>query len=95
MKIFFTLLIFIASFFFIEQAYSQRILGAFSAGMNMTQVDGDEIYGYHHYGFNIGPSVLFPFTKNKKWSVTLELLFSQAGSYEKYANVDTLPRTYY
>ncbi len=89
MKKFFTLLIFIASFFFIEQAYSQRILGAFSAGMNMTQVDGDEIYGFHHYGFNGGPSVIIPFTKNKKWTVTLELIYSQAGSYQKVGPNDT------
>ncbi len=95
MKKFFTILILILPFLFIKQAYAQRFLGAFSAGVNITQVDGDEIYGYHHYGFNVGPSVLIPFTKNKKWSVTLELLYSQLGSYEKYANVDTLPRPYY
>src|ERR1017187_5070363 len=83
------------SILFIREANAQRIFGALSVGMNITQVDGDEIYGYKHYGLNIGPSVLIPFTKNKKWTVTMELLYSQVGSYEKYANVDTLPRPYY
>ncbi len=70
---------------------AQRFLGAISAGMNLTQVDGDEVYGYNKIGFNGGPSVIFPFGKNRKWSVTMELLYSQNGSYRKgqYANDST------
>jgi Outer membrane protein beta-barrel domain len=65
--------------------------------MNLTQVDGDEIYGFHKAGFNIGPSAIIPFGKNKKWSVNLELLFSQKGSYQKVGPSDTTnePRPYY
>src|ERR1035438_340859 len=87
--------ILLLSIIFIGQGYAQRIQGALSAGVNITQVDGDDIYGFKHYGLNIGPSVLIPFTKSKKWDVQLELLYSQVGSYEKYAPVDTLPRPYY
>jgi hypothetical protein len=90
-----TIFIILISVFFIKEVDGQRILGALSAGVNATQVDGDELYGFKHYGFNIGPSVIIPFTKSKKWSVTMELLFSQYGSYEKYADIDTLPRPYY
>jgi hypothetical protein len=74
---------------FAETSYSQRFQGAFSAGMNLTQVDGDEIYGFYHVGLNAGPSVLMPFTKNKKWTVTLEMDYSQVGSYQKYGPTDT------
>lgn len=81
-------------------AYSQRILGALSAGMNLSQVDGDEKYGFKKAGLNIGPSVIIPFGKNKKWSVTMELLFSQLGSRQKeqYSNdtiADTTTSEYY
>ena len=37
-------------------------------------------------GLNIGPSAIIPFGKNKQWSVTLELLFSQLGSRQKNVN---------
>lgn len=74
------------------QSFSQRFLGAISAGMNLTQVDGDEVYGFKKVGLNIGPSVIFPFGKNKKWSVTMELLFSQQGSNQKstYSATDSI-----
>jgi hypothetical protein len=61
-------------------AFTQRFLGALSAGMNLSQVDGDEKYGFKKVGLNIGPSVILPIGKNKRWSVTMELLFSQLGS---------------
>jgi hypothetical protein len=83
-----------------RNGYSQRILGAVSAGMNLSQVDGDEKYGFKKAGLNIGPSVIIPFGKDKKWSVTMELLFSQLGSRQKeqYVNdsiADTTTSEYY
>jgi hypothetical protein len=70
------------SLLFPGRSVAQHIYGAISAGMNLTQVDGDEKYGYHKVGLNIGPSVIIPFGKTKKWSVTMELLYSQLGSRE-------------
>ena len=95
------LIVFLLLFVLIScNGYSQRILGAVSAGMNLSQVDGDEKYGFKKVGLNIGPSVIIPFGKNKKWSVTMELLFSQLGSRqnEQYINdsiVDTTTSEYY
>ena len=77
------LFIFSFSLILSERSFSQHILGAVSAGINLSQVDGDEVYGYKKIGFNGGPSVIIPFGKDKKWSVTLELLFSQQGSRQK------------
>lgn len=77
------LFIFSFSLILSERSFSQHILGAVSAGINLSQVDGDEVYGYKKIGFNGGPSVIIPFGKDKKWSVTLELLFSQLGSRQK------------
>lgn len=64
-----------------EKLYSQRILGALSLGMNLTQVDGDEFFGFHKFGLNVGPMVILPFGPKKNWSVSMELLYSQKGSY--------------
>jgi hypothetical protein len=67
--------------FFSSEAKAQRILGAVSLGMNLTQVDGDEFFGYNKIGLNVGPMVAVPFGKKKNWSASLELLYSQKGSY--------------
>jgi Outer membrane protein beta-barrel domain len=66
--------------FYASTVKAQRILGAMSIGMNITQVDGDEYFGYHKIGLNIGPMVAIPFGKKKNWSVSMELLYSQKGS---------------
>lgn len=86
--------LFLVSFSLIlsERSFSQHILGAVSAGINLSQVDGDEVYGFKKIGFNGGPSVIIPFGKDKKWSLTLELLFSQLGSKQRsvYSATDTI-----
>ena len=89
-----------SSLIFSDQSFSQHILGSVSAGINLSQVDGDEVYGYNKVGLNIGPSAIIPFGKNKRWSVTLELLYSQLGSRQKNVNtvIDTVltpPPKYY
>jgi len=82
------------AFVLAKPAAAQWIYGAVSAGMNLTQVDGDEEYGYKKFGFNGGPSVIKPFGKNRNWSVTMELLFSMKGSRQnsRYSpRQDTVP----
>jgi len=60
--------------------YSQRIKGALIAGMNISQVDGDEIYGFNKVGLNVGAAAILPLGNN--FSFTVETLFSQKGSYQ-------------
>jgi len=71
----------VSGVFLSERMMAQRILGGMSLGMNLTQVDGDEFFGYHKFGLNIGPMVAVPFGKGRNWSVSMELLYSQKGSY--------------
>ena len=73
----------LAGMFLSERIFAQRFLGGLSAGINLTQVDGDIFYGYSKVGFNVGPMVAVPFGKNRKWSASLELLYSQKGSRHK------------
>jgi len=77
---------------FAGELSAQRFLGGISAGINLTQVDGDDYYGFHKVGLNIGPMVIIPFGKNKKWSVSMELLYSQKGSHHS-GNTDTTTYT--
>jgi hypothetical protein len=59
---------------------AQRFKGAVMGGMNISQVDGDEVYGYHRVGGNIGLAAILPI---KKWDITLETDFNQKGAYQK------------
>ena len=61
-------------------ADAQRFKGAVMAGMNMSQVDGDEVVGYNRYGLHLGVAAIMPF---KNWDVTLETVYSQKGAYQK------------
>lgn len=69
---------------------AQIIKGEAIVGMNLVQVDGDEAYGFHKIGANVGAGVLVPFSKNGKWDASIEALFSQKGSYQRPQYDDTL-----
>lgn len=60
---------------------AQNIMGAVIAGFNTTQVDGDEVYGYHKFGFNVGVAAIIPLSE--KFSISIETLYNQKGSYQK------------
>ena len=72
-------------------AISQNIKGAILFGTNISQVDGDEVFGFKHYGFNVGASAIMPLG-DSKWSIALETTYSQKGAYEKYdpAGIDSV-----
>jgi hypothetical protein len=66
--------------------YAQRFKGAVMGGMNISQVDGDEVYGYKRVGGHIGAAAILPI---KKWDITLETVFNQKGAYQKPQYEDT------
>jgi len=77
-----------------KKAAAQAIQGEFITGMNLTQVDGDEVVGYRKPGLNAGVGAELPLGKN--WSVSIETLFSQKGAYKKYPeNTTNLNLPYY
>ncbi len=86
-KSLFIVLILITSFYFnvCAQVFKAQII----AGTNISQVDGDEVYGYKRWGGNAGLGVIFPISKNKKWMISTELLYSQKGSQQSKTAVDT------
>ena len=72
--------------------YGQRIMGAAIVGLNATQVDGDEVYGYKNFGLNAGLSAIVPF--NNKWSVSIENIYSEKGAHQRVKYLDSLDGSY-
>ncbi len=72
--------------------YGQRIMGAAIVGLNATQVDGDEVYGYKNFGLNAGLSAIVPF--NNKWSVSIENVYSEKGAHQRVKYLDSLDGSY-
>lgn len=72
------------------QIFKAQIIG----GINATQVDGDEVYGFHKAGGNLGLGVMFPIVKNKRLLVSLETIYNQKGASEKKSVIDTFSGNY-
>lgn len=74
---------------------AQRFIGSIIAGVNTTQVDGDEVAGFYKFGFNGGASVMLPLDPKMRWFATVELLYTQKGSYQTAyrANAILTPET--
>ena len=62
-------------------ANSQNIRAGILAGFNATQVDGDNLAGYSKFGWNFGGLAIVPLSE--RFSVSLEILYSQKGSKSK------------
>ena len=62
---------------------AQLFYGSIIAGGNVTQVDGDEIWGYRKIGVNAGASLMMPLNKKQSWFATIELLYTQKGAYKR------------
>lgn len=63
-------------------AKSQVFLGEAFVGLNICQVDGDQIMGYFKNGINVGVGVIAPvWTKNNfSLELSMEVLFNQKGA---------------
>ena len=70
--------------FFISLGLSsqaQVIKGAVFGGLNLTQVEGDEVFGFKRPGAHVGAAAILPFTD--RWSLTLETLYSMEGAFQR------------
>ena len=72
-------------------AFSQKFKGAIGAGFNLSQVDGDEVYGYHRIGAHLSAAAILPINN---WDITLETVFNQKGAYQKPQFDDSLTGEY-
>jgi hypothetical protein len=83
---------FLVLMLFNSNSYSQIFKGEVLGGMNLSQVDGDETFGFKKIGFNGGVGVVAPIYKN--WSLSLETIYSQKGSKQKPQYNDSLDGSY-
>lgn len=74
--------------------HAQIIKGEVFVGGNLTQVDGDECYGFNKLGVHAGAGALIPLTNFL--DVGLEVLFNQKGAFKRDAIVSnsTFPYAY-
>jgi len=62
----------------IHTARAQNIKAALLLGFNASQVDGDDMAGYHKFGLNGGAMAILPF--KKKFSASFEITYAQKGA---------------
>ena len=82
MKKYFLIGLFIIFAAFTNTAKAQIFLGEAFVGLNICQVDGDQIMGFFKEGINAGVGVIAPVWKKNKFSVelSLEVLYNQKGA---------------
>jgi len=61
----------------------RQIKGVLIGGINLTQVDGDQVYGFHKVGANVGVGGILPLGHHL--SLSLDILYDERGAYRKYA----------
>jgi hypothetical protein len=68
---------------------AQTFRASLLAGGNFSQIDGDDLFGYHQLGLNAGIRVVA--VLNDRWRVGPEILFSQQGARRNQNSVNISP----
>ena len=64
--------------FYSTNLNAQKFGGGFTIGFNASQIDGDQLAGYHKIGWNAGLNTSY--NLNDPWQLNVDFLFSQRGS---------------
>ncbi len=70
-------------------ANAQFFKGFASLGFNISQIDGDEVYGFKKLGYNVGIGAMLPLNRNNTnagFQVSMEINLSQRGAKETTEN---------
>lgn len=81
-KTYYLLILIITAFQF--PGHSQRFKAAAILGANASQIDGDNLYGFHKLGLSVGGRLSYENKKSVDYA--LEMLYSQRGSAVKIFN---------
>ncbi len=74
---------------------AQRFIGYVAAGVNFAQIEGDDVHGFLKVRANAGLGLKLPLNERQTWSVSMELLFTQKGSYKYYKSEGAFDTTKY
>ncbi|MBK7096722.1 MAG: PorT family protein [Saprospiraceae bacterium] len=66
---------------------AQKFGGGITLGFNASQIDGDDMAGYHKIGWNSGLNTSY--NLNDPWQINVDFLFSQRGSQSQLIPDDT------
>ena len=61
-------------------ANAQRIHGFVSSGLIVSQIEGDALKGFKHYGYTGGVGAITPLDPRGRWGLSIEALYTQQGS---------------
>lgn len=93
MKKIFTILIMCALVLSIKtESKAQIVKGEGFIGFNVTQVDGDQVYGYKNLGLHGGIGAIVPVYQKNDFSIdaSLEVVFNQKGAHQRATYSDTI-----
>ena len=81
MKKYLYIAVILSAFFTPVQA--QRINSFVSAGITASQIEGDELKGFNHFGYNAGVGALTAISSNGMWGLSVEVNLNQRGTYSR------------
>lgn len=69
---------------FTTESNAQIIKGEGFLGFNLSQIDGDQAYGYHHLGLHGGVGAIIPVYQKDNFNIdiALEVTFNNRGSHQ-------------
>lgn len=62
-------------------AGAQRIHAFLTSGVAVSQIEGDELKGFRHFGYYGGVGALTSLSSNNRWGASVEVSFMQRGAY--------------
>lgn len=68
---------------------TQRFRGGLIGGLTVSQIDGDDDFGYHKPGLQAGARAVV--LLNRRWEVSVDLLFAQRGSQPRFFKDEANP----
>lgn len=62
---------------------AQNIKAFVTSGATLSQIDGDEVYGFKKFGYVGSVGALIPLESKERWLLSIETMFSQRGAREE------------
>lgn len=60
---------------------AQNLKACLNLGFTASQIEGDELKGFHKYGVSTGVGILAPISRNRHWQVGVETNITQRGAF--------------
>lgn len=97
MRKIYTLIICLFLTFLSVETKAQLVKGEGFLGFNLTQVDGDQVYGFKNLGLHGGIGAIVPVYQKNNFNIdaSIEVVFNQKGAHQRATYSDTINGTIY